>query len=195
MKHRMIYLLAIMITVLSCTGCGQQVQEDNSDSYTSPSVQTEAVTSDGQTQNSNADTAPPTQTENTDAKKKDDVSATVDTDENPSDSDELFEISNLSGTVTEFFDDGCTLSPTIESGDNLSYQAAPGYEDTFVSVSYNSDCVFWIAYVDFKTSLVTYEPATIKDVKKQTSLILCGEYDENEILHADRIFIYRTDRM
>lgn len=171
MKHKNFLLLATMVLALMCAGCGQQAQKDNSAAV------------------------PSTQAENTDEQKKDDESAGIGTDENPSDADKLFEISNLSGTVTEFSNDGCKLSPTKNSGDNVSYQAAPGYEDEIVSIGYNSDCIFQIAHIDFHTAAATYEPATVEDVKKQTSLIICGEYDENGVLHASRIFIYRTEGM
>lgn len=127
--------------------------------------------------------------------KKEEKLPTVGTDENPADADKLFEISNLSGTVTEFSEDGCTLSPTIDSGDNVSYQAAPGYEDTFVSVVYNSDCTFQIAYVNIQTAAATYEPAAVENVKKQTDLILCGEYDEKDVFHASHVYIYRSEGM
>ncbi len=173
MKHKNILLLAILVLVLTCAGCGQQEQKDHSD------------------------TVPPTQAENSipDEPRKEEELPGVGADENPADADKLFEISNLRGTVTEFSEDGCKLSPTKEIGDNISYQAAPGYEDTFVSVIYNSDCIFQIAHIDFQTAAATYEPATVKDVKKQTSLIICGEYDENDVLHASRVFIYRTEGM
>ncbi len=171
MKHKNILLLATMVLVLTCVGCGQQAQKGNSD------------------------TVSPTQAENSipDEQKKEEELPSVGTDENPADADKLFEISNLEGTVTEFSDDGCKLSPTKYSGDNVSYQAAPGYEDTFVSVVYNSDCTFQIANLSLQTSAATYEPANVEDVKKQTSLILCGEYDENEVFHASRVFIYRME--
>ncbi len=159
MKHKNILLLAIMVLVLTCVGCGQQSPKDNSD------------------------TVPPTQAENSIP------------DENPSDGNKLFEISNLEGTVTEFSEDGCKLSPSIESGDHTLTSAAPGYEDKIVSVSYNSDCTFQVAHLDYQTSAATYEPATVEDVKKQTSLIICGEYDENDVLHASRVFIYRIEGM
>ncbi len=173
MKHKNILLLAIMVLVLTCVGCGQQAQKGNSD------------------------TVPPTQAENSipDEQKKEDKFSGVGTDENPSDGNKLFEIIDLEGTVTEFSEDGCKLSPSIESGDHTLIGAAPGYEDKIVSVSYNSDCTFQVAHLDYQTSAATYEPATVKDVKKQTSLIICGEYDENDVLHASRVFIYRIEGM
>ncbi len=173
MKHKNILLFTIMVLVLTCTGCGLQAQKDHSD------------------------TVPPTQAENSipDEQRKEDEFPGVGTDENPADADKLFEISNLEGTVTDFSEDGCKLSPAKDGGDNITYQAAPGYEDEIVSVSYNSDCTFQIAHIDFQTAAATYEPATVKDVKKQTSLILCGEYDENEVFHASHVFIYKIEGM
>ncbi len=117
------------------------------------------------------------------------------TDENPSDANKLFEISNLSGTVYEFTETGCTVSPTKEGGEGEAIQDAPGYEDTFVSVVYDSDCTFWIAHVDIQTATAAYETATVENVKKQTSLIICGDYDENDVLHANRVFIHRIEGM
>ncbi len=171
MKHKKFLLLAIMVLVLTCAGCGQQAQKDHSD------------------------TVPATQAENSipDEPGREEELPSAGTDENPADADELFEISNLRGTVTDFSEDGCKLSPTKEIGDYISYGAAPGYEDTFVSVIYNSDCTFQIAHLNIQTVAATYEPATVEDVKKQTSLILCGEYDENEVFHASRVFIYRME--
>ena len=170
MKHKNMLLLAILVLTLTCGGCGQQARKE-------PPVM-----------------VPPTLTDDP-IPKKEDTFPTVGTDENPSDADRLFESSDLQGDVTDFSEDGCTLSPTIEIGDNIAYQADPGYEDTFVSVLYHSDCVFQIAYVNHQTATVTYEPAAVEDVKKQTSLILRGEYDEKDVFHASRVYIYRSEGM
>lgn len=117
------------------------------------------------------------------------------TGENPSDANKLFQICSLSGTVTAFTENGCTISPTKEGGEGEAIQDAPGYEDTFVSVVYDPGCTFWIAHVDIQTATAAYETAAAEDVKKQTSLIICGDYDENDILHASRVFIHRFEGM
>ena len=163
MKHKMILLFATMILVLACAGCGQAAGDNESQPGTGGDP---TYGNDG------------FQTED---------------DENPSDSNKLFEISKLSGTVYEFTETGCTISPTKEGGEGEAIQDAPGYEDTFVSVVYDSDCTFWIAHVDIQTATATYETAAVENVKKQTSLIICGEYDENDVLHASRVFIYRME--
>lgn len=111
---------------------------------------------------------------------------------NPASGDELFAISKLNGTVSAFTEDGCTVAPTHEEGD-VAAMPAPGYEDNWeqVSVVYDSDCTFQYAYSNPRTGEVRYETATVGDVKKQTTLIICGEYDSDNVLHADQVFLYR----
>lgn len=111
---------------------------------------------------------------------------------NPASGDELFAISKLNGTVSAFTEDGCTVAPTHEEGD-VAAMPAPGYEDNWeqVSVSYDSGCTFQYAYSNPQTGEVRYETATVGDVKKQAILIICGEYDSDNVLHADRVFLYR----
>ena len=64
-----------------------------------------------------------------------------------------------------------------------------------MSVVYNSDCTFQIAHVNHQTAVATYEPAAVGDVKKQTDLILRGEYDEKDVFHASHVYIYRSEGM
>ena len=111
---------------------------------------------------------------------------------NPASGDELFTVSKLNGSVSAFTEDGCTVAPTHEEGD-VAAMPAPGYEDNWeqVSVVYDSGCTFQYAYANPQTGEVRYETATVGDVKKQTTLIICGEYDSDNVLHADRIFLYR----
>ncbi len=191
MKHKKILLFAILALVLTCTGCGQRTQKNTSLPVLSASVGNPASNEQGK--NGISGSASSIQPGNTDNQTNADEPSGAAADENPSNADRLFEISNLRGTVTEFSEIGCKLSPTIDIGDNVSTQAAPGYEDTFVSVVYNPDCTFQIAHSNIQTTTVTYEPAAVQDVKKQTNLILCGEYDNNDVLHASRVFIYRMD--
>lgn len=111
---------------------------------------------------------------------------------NPANGGELFKIGKLTGSVTDISDNGCKITPTHIEG-NVAYGAAPGYEnpEELISITYSEDCIFQIAYMDIQAGTVTYDPATVNDVKKQTSLVICGEYDRNNVLHANRIFIYR----
>lgn len=111
---------------------------------------------------------------------------------NPASGDELFAISKLNGTVSTFTEDGCTVAPIHEEGD-VAAMPAPGYEDNWeqVSVVYDSGCTFQYAYANPQTGEIRYEAASVGDVKKQTTLIICGEYDSDNVLHADQVFFYR----
>ena len=185
MKHKAFLLFATMVLVLACVGCGQQTQKESANQGLA------APLPDNGQDTGNNESQPGTDGDPAYGNNE----APPNAGKNPSNADELFEISNLSGTVYEFTETGCTVSPTKEGGEGEAIQDAPGYEDTFVSVVYDSDCTFWIAHVDIKTATVTYESATAEDVKKQTSLILCGEYGENDVLHASRVFIHRIEGM
>ena len=115
---------------------------------------------------------------------------------NPASGDELFAISKLNGTVSAFTEDGCTVARkwigTVADGVYLV--SADGQEILQHFTTDNSplisDEIQSIA-VNPQTGEVRYETATVGDVKKQTTLIICGEYDSDNVLHADRIFLYR----
>lgn len=110
----------------------------------------------------------------------------------PEDADRLWETASLAGTVTEFSGEGCVITP-VQSEGNLACQAAEGYEDDAEKneILYGADCSFWIANVDAATARADYEEAGMEDVKKQTSLILVGDWQEDGRLLAEQVYIYR----
>lgn len=172
MKHKILFT-AILLAA-ACVSCGTQPQ--NKELPQKTPVQAEENLPNEETNDSNIDA---------DLAEKEEL-------KNPANGDELFAISTLTGTVTEFSENGCTLTPTY-SDENVASEAAPGYENQMelISIIYNEDCVFRIAYVNIQSGTVSYETASAADVKKQTRLVICGEYDNENVLHASRIFIYR----
>lgn len=168
MKHKIILFLAAMLLAATCVGCGNQPHNDD-------------ILLDHQEQDTNLPSV-----------KVPETNPSVENVENPATGDGLFEISKANGTVVEFSDTGCKITPTHYDG-NVAYEAAPGYEDQdeSISVLYSQDCVFQIAYVNIQTGEVTYENATLGDVKKQTRIVICGEYDDSNVIHATHVFIYR----
>lgn len=168
MKHKIILFLAAMLLAATCVGCGNQPHNDD-------------ILLDHQEQDTNLPSA-----------KVPETNPSVENVENPATGDGLFEISKANGTVVEFSDTGCKITPTHYDG-NVAYEAAPGYEDQdeSISVLYSQDCVFQIAYVNIQTGEVTYENATLGDVKKQTRIVICGEYDDSNVIHATHVFVYR----
>ena len=168
MKHKIILFLAAMLLAATCVGCGNQPHNDD-------------ILLDHQEQDTNLPSV-----------KVPETNPSVEYVENPATGDGLFEISKANGTVVEFSDTGCKITPTHYDG-NVAYEAAPGYEDQdeSISVLYSQDCVFQIAYVNIQTGEVTYENATLGDVKKQTRIVICGEYDDSNVIHATHVFVYR----
>ena len=168
MKHKIILFLAAMLLAATCVGCGNQPHNDD-------------ILLDHQEQDTNLPSV-----------KVPETNPSVENVENPATGDGLFEISKANGTVVEFSDTGCKITPTHYDG-NVAYEAAPGYEDQdeSISVLYSQDCVFQIAYVNIQTGEVTYENATLGDVKKQTRIVICGEYDDSNVIQATHVFVYR----
>ena len=180
MKHKMILFFLMMMLLVTCAGCGSRSKPEAFQPEQSQPEQSQPEQQPEQQQ-------PETQNGETDKNSSEDV--------NPANGEELFTISKAQGSVTDFFDGGCKITPTQYDGD-VAYEAAPGYEneDDCITISYNGDCVFQIAYVNIQTGTATYETANAEDIKKQTSLIICGDYDNDNVLHATRIFIYRSVR-
>lgn len=168
MKHKTFLFFITMIMVTAISGCGKQQLNTNT-----PTVQQQ------------------TQQEQNSTTSSENIPQNSDVD-NPVTGDGLFEISKLNGSVTEFSATDCKITPTYSDG-NTAYEAAPGYEDQsdYVTVSYDENCIFQIANVNIQTGSVAYESASVNDVKKQTRLIVCGEYDDDNVLHAARVYIYR----
>lgn len=175
MKHKIIMLLTTMILVMVCGGCGQQLQNMNLSQQQEQQEQKQK-----QEQEQKQDTNASDLSENTE-------------NVNPANGEELFEISKLNGSVMEISDDGCKITPT-HTEDDVAYEAAPGYEsqEELITVTYDEGCTFQIAYVNIQTGAATYDTASISDVKKQTRLVICGEYDSDNVLHANLVFIYRN---
>ena len=167
MKHRMLFTLITVLLLLFCSGCGNKPLDNN----TSPNPS--AQISGGSTEESK--------------ENKENLAVN-----NPETFKELSEICKLNGSVIEFSDSGCTISPTIQE-DGLAYEAAPGNESQVkqVIVTYDESCTFQIVQVSLSTGAMAYEDAAIDDVKKQTGLFVAGEYDSESILHAEQVYIYR----
>lgn len=114
-------------------------------------------------------------------------------DSNPVDGEQLLAGCTLTGTVTDFSTTGCKLSPSFQDGE-LAYEAAKGYEDEsdFINVIYQERCSFQVANVNIITGSVAYDDATVETVKKQARVVIYGDYDSENNLIADHVYIYRA---
>lgn len=134
------------------------------------------------------DTQNPTAVQGNDSLPKD--------SDDSNDADSLHALATIKGTVIEFSNDSCLITPTRESEDGkLAIEDAPGHEnpDTAVTVHYQSGCVFKIADINIKTGIVNYSDADISDIKKQTSLIIYGDWSNKNNVNATAVYIARYE--
>lgn len=112
------------------------------------------------------------------------------------DGNALIDSSALQGSVISFSDTGCSVSQvTYEEGGHIATVPAPGNEnpDTTVNVKYQTNCEFQIAYINSSTGKATISSASITDIKKQTSLIIYGTFEDTHNLTATRVIIARYE--
>ena len=114
------------------------------------------------------------------------------------DANSLLELASVNGSVVNFKKDSCTITPVKYSGSNdngLAVMDAPGNEDpdTVVTVHYNSDCIFKIVTIRIATGVATYSDADISDIKKQTSLIIYGDWRQKNNINASAVYIARYE--
>ena len=113
------------------------------------------------------------------------------------DTDEMLNSATLNGSVLDFTDHSCSVSPAklIENGAG-SQISADGYEneDSAVTVNYNSDCKFIIATLNRETnSIANTTDGSVSDVKKQSEIFVYGDYVDTYTLNADKIIITRYE--
>lgn len=112
------------------------------------------------------------------------------------DANNLIDSSTMQGSVISFSDIGCSVSQAISEDDGQSAKvAAPGSEnaDTTVNIQYQTNCVFQTAIINRTTEIATISDASISDIKKQTSLIIYGDFEGTHDLTATKVIIARYE--
>ena len=108
---------------------------------------------------------------------------------------EMLDSATLSGSVLDFTDNSCSVSPD-ELIDNGMKSSADGYEneDSAVTVNYNSNCTFVIATLNGETNSITNTTdGSASDVKKQSQIFVYGDYADTYTLNADKVIIARYE--
>lgn len=114
------------------------------------------------------------------------------------DGDSLISNCDLHGHVVEFSDTGCTIS-SVESeqvdGGELAVAAQPGYEEEEknVNVYYADNCQYQIAKINISTGKADVSNADLSDIKKQTDLLIYGEWSDDHNIEATKAIIYRFE--
>ena len=114
------------------------------------------------------------------------------------DADEMIAASDLQGSVTEFSDNGCIITPTTSSSDGnakIAEEAADGYEDEAekINIKYGDNCIFQRAVMSIATGKATVSEAAKADIKKKTSLLLYGNFDDTENFTATKAVIVQYE--
>ncbi len=114
------------------------------------------------------------------------------------DGGEMIAASDLQGSVIEFSDNGCTITPTTSSSDGnakIAEEAADGYEDegAKVTIQYGENCIFQRAVMSIATGKATVSEVTKADIKKKTSLLLYGNFDDTENFTAAKVVIVQYE--
>lgn len=121
----------------------------------------------------------------------------TDTSTENNDANSLIKFSAIQGDVIQFSHESCTITPVENSADgNVAVIDAPGNEnsDNNVTVHYQNDCVFQIAKISISSETATFSEADISDIKKQTSLIIYGDWSDKHNLNATKVFIARYEQ-
>lgn len=111
------------------------------------------------------------------------------------DGDELIAASDLQGNVTEFSDNGCTINSVTSDNNGEAVIAADGYEDegAKVTIKYGDNCIFQRAVMSIETGKATVSEAAKADIKKKTSLLLYGNFDDTENFTAAKVVIVQYE--
>jgi len=214
--------LIIGVCVLSLAGCGtkqaeiqgekdmsvtEQYQNDISDTEDMSLNKDEKDSTDPKTDdtNGNGNTAQPMPSDNGNTEQhmpnKDDSAekqnnTTANDMGEKVDADSLYSSATMTGSVVEFSDGSCTVSAAVTEDDGKTgVVAAPGYEseDTNVVVTYQEGCVVQIATIYTSTGIAELEQASVADIKKQSSVIIYGSFDDTHHVTATKIIIcHRT---
>lgn len=121
----------------------------------------------------------------------------TDTSAENNDANSLIKFSAIQGDVIQFSHESCTITPVENSADgNVAVIDAPGNEnsDNNVTIHYQNDCVFQIAKISISSGTATFSEADISDIKKQTSLIIYGDWSDKHNLNATKVFIARYEQ-
>lgn len=111
------------------------------------------------------------------------------------DADEMIAASDLQGSVTGFSDNGCTITPVTSSNDGEAAIAADGYEDEAekINIKYGDNCIFQRAVMSIATGKATVSEAAKADIKKKTSLLLYGNFDDTKNFTATKAVIVQYE--
>ncbi len=180
MKRIIFFIALLTLVMVGTAGCSQETT--NTDQTENMSQNSQDETEDKMS-SSTYDENAYMQESDLDEVKEEDLEET-----------NIFDLADLQGTVLEFTNSGCTISPQINEGDDLAYEAAVGVEDDAgnITVLYSADTQFQIVTANAEQQEIESINNTEKDeLKKQSEVCLFGNYQEDNTFLATRVVIVR----
>ena len=209
--------LVIGLCISALTGCGTGADEktgggnmpateyqssifDDEDMHSdeNDNIAPKADNTDGNSSQENKDSSLPDGdgTDGADASQENQSNTTDNGTVEKVDADSLYSSAAITGSVVEFSDGSCTVSAAVTEDDGKTgVVAAPGYEseDTNVVVTYQEGCVVQIATIYTSTGTAELEQASVADIKKQSSVIIYGSFEDTHHVTATKVIIcHRT---
>ncbi len=178
-SKKLMRALALCLCIFTLAGCGTSGGSDKKGKRETRNPPIEKETSDGKDSNTAG-----SKEGNIDEGREGSI-----------DGGEILAASDLQGSVIEFSDNGCVINPVETSGNGEGGSAASitaeGYEDegAKVTIRYGDNCTFHKAVMDITTGKAAVSEAAISDIKKKTSLVLYGNFDDTENFTASKVVI------
>lgn len=184
--------LLITICTLSLAGCG--MGSENPD--TAASGQTPLTSAAGQPDNVSEpkqDNGSDDKSETGDGAKSGSGSETESATEKGT-MTELLDSALAHGSVVDFSEAGCKITPIEDDGESMVVAASPEFADSAenIEINYETDCEYQIALSDVATGETTFSAASISDIKKQTNILVYGEKQDSGAIMASKIIIWRN---
>lgn len=204
-SKKLMRMLIIGASIFALAGCGTSNENDitNPDKKDVPNENDSKNTSNGNNSKETPDEDNPKNTpdENNPKNTPDENNSKNTSDGNNSnavgsmDADEMIAASDLQGSVTGFSDNGCTITPVTSSNDGEAAIAADGYEDEAekINIKYGDNCIFQRAVMSIATGKATVSEVAKADIKKKTSLLLYGSFDDTENFTATKAVIVQYE--
>lgn len=192
-NKKLMRLLIVGVSIFALAGCGT-----SNDMGTNRERETKDVYIENDITNPDKKDAP-NENDSKDTSNGNNSKETPDEDNSNAvgsmDADEMIAASDLQGSVTGFSDNGCTITPVTSSNDGEAAIAADGCEDEAekINIKYGDNCIFQRAVMSIATGKATVSEAAKADIKKKTSLLLYGSFDDTENFTATKAVIVQYE--
>lgn len=185
MKKRGICIAAIMVLALCLGGCkgGTDVSRDKK-----PVSESISEAEDGREALNEEDLPDGTTGLDEEAgKEKEDASP-----DNTGNEGNIFAACTVSGDVIESSEKGCSINTVQTEGEDVAIMVIDEdkSKENHTAIVYREGCIFQFAEINPKTNEAIYTVTDRTAVSQGESIAVFGDYGEDGILQADKVYIY-----